>query len=125
MVEIAQDDEDPATLRAESVFDWHADVIESDIGCARSRRVGRLDGLGRDAFLTGNEDDCQAILSQRYPAASTMKMEIIRAHLGSAPSCEAVICEHAIFRVEYIPAPTSLRSCRVKVWPMYLVWLEI
>lgn len=62
VIEVAQDDEDPATLRTESVFDWHADVVESDIGCARSRRVGRLDELGRDAFLTGDEDDCQAIL---------------------------------------------------------------
>jgi len=34
MVEVVQDDEDPATLGAECVFGRNADVIEGDIGCA-------------------------------------------------------------------------------------------
>ena len=67
VVEVAQDYENSAALRAERVFDRYADVIERDVGCARGGRVGRLDDLGRDAFLTRDEDDCQAILLQRHP----------------------------------------------------------
>ena len=67
MVEVAQDNENSAALGAERVFDRYADVIERDVGCACGGGVGRLDGLGRDAFLTRDEDDCQAILLQRYP----------------------------------------------------------
>ena len=66
VVEVAQDDENSAALGAERVFDWYADVIERDVGRARGGRVGRLDDFGRDAFLTRDEDDCQAILFQRY-----------------------------------------------------------
>lgn len=66
VVEVAQDNENSAALGAERVFDRYADVIERDVGRACGGRVGRLDGLGRDAFLTRNEDDCQAILFQRY-----------------------------------------------------------
>jgi hypothetical protein len=67
VVEVAQDNENSAALGAERVFDRYADVIERDVGRACGRRVGRLDGLGRDAFLTRDEDDCQAILFRRYP----------------------------------------------------------
>ena len=58
VVEVAQDNEDPATLGTERVFDRDADVVEGDEGCARGRRVGRLDGRSRNAFLAGDEDDC-------------------------------------------------------------------
>jgi hypothetical protein len=52
VVEVAQDYENSATLRAERVLDRYADVIERDVGCACGGGVGRFDNLRCDAFLT-------------------------------------------------------------------------
>ncbi len=66
MVEVAQDDENPTILGPERIFDWHSDVVEGDKSCSGSRRVRSLYGLGRDALLTGDENDGEATLSRHH-----------------------------------------------------------
>jgi hypothetical protein len=66
MIEVAQDDEDPTILGPERVFDWYSDVVKGDKSCSGGRRVGSLYGLGRDAFLTWDEDDGEATLSRHH-----------------------------------------------------------
>jgi hypothetical protein len=76
VVEVTQDNKYPATLRAECVFDRNADVIKGDKGCARSWRVGRLYRLGCDAFLPGDENDCQTVLPEHHTFNFAVRTEM-------------------------------------------------
>ena len=66
MIEIAQDDENPTVFRPECIFDWYSDIVEGDKSCPGRRRVGGLYWFGRDALLTGDENNGEATLSGQH-----------------------------------------------------------
>lgn len=65
MVEIAQHNEKTLVFLSEDILDGDLDFVEGDVGRSGGGGVGRLDGLGLDAFAALDEEDRDSFLYLR------------------------------------------------------------